>query len=268
MSPDFDQLPSAIRRNGRLARLGSREVPALLVTPEGTPSTPPPMVLWLHGRTANKELDPGRYLRLMRSGIAVCAVDLPGHGERSLSALQQSGYVLEVVLQMMDELDEVTEAALDQLAADPTRVGIGGMSAGGMVTLARLCHNHSYKAAWVEATTGNWRAQARLPMLRASQAAAIASADPIEHLDTWQEVPLHAVHCRADEWVPFEGQQAFIKALQDRYSQPDLVEFTVYDKTGALHEHAGFGIYSAEVKELQRLFFVKQLGAELPEETP
>lgn len=168
---------------------------------------------------------------------------------------------------MMDELDEVTEEAVNQLATDPTRLGIGGMSAGGMVTLARLCHDHPFKAAWVEATTGNWQAQARLPMLRASQAAAIASADPIQHLDHWQEIPLHAVHCRADEWVPFAGQQAFIQALQDRYSQPDLVEFTVYDHTGAQHEHAGFGIYSAEVKALQRLFFVKQLGAVLPEET-
>jgi len=34
----------------------------------------------MHGRTANKELDPGRYLRLIRAGIAVCAIDLPGHG--------------------------------------------------------------------------------------------------------------------------------------------------------------------------------------------
>ena len=204
----------------------------------------------------------------MRAGIAVCAVDLPGHGERAVPDLQDSAHVLEVVMQMVSELDEVTLEATRELGADPDRVGIGGMSAGGMVTLARLCKPHNYLAASVEATTGNWRSPGRMPMLQASEAVAIASADPIDHLDDWQEIPLQAVHCRADEWVSFDGQKAFIQALQDRYEDPELIQFTVYEKTGALHEHAGFGRFSAEVKEHQRLFFLKQLRPELIEETP
>ncbi|MCH2134765.1 MAG: alpha/beta fold hydrolase [Phycisphaerales bacterium] len=262
MSLKFDQLPSAIRRRGRLARLGPHEVPALLIPPEGQEDAPPPpMVVWIHGRTACKELDPGRYLRLMRSGMAVCAVDLPGHGERSVPALQESGHVLGVVLQMVSELDDVVHAAVEALGADPERVGLGGMSAGGMVTLARLCRPHRFRAASVEATTGNWRAQAHLPMLKASDAAAIAEADPIEHLDGWREIPLQAFHCRADEWVAFDGQDQFIQALRSRYRDPDAVTFSVFERTGAPNEHAGFGRYSAEVKEEQRLFFEHHLGA-------
>ena len=182
--------------------------------------------------------------------------------------MQKAGHVLEVVLKMVDELDEVTDEAVNQLGADPERLGIGGMSAGGMATLARLCRHHPYRAASVEATTGNWRAQARMPMLRASQAAAIASLDPLEHLDHWREIPLQAVHCRADEWGSFAGQQAFITALRDRYRDPGQIEFTVYDRTGAQHEHAGFGLFAAEVKDRQRLFFMQQLGTASPEETP
>ena len=204
----------------------------------------------------------------MRAGISICAVDLPGHGQRSVPEFQESNRVLEVVMQMVNELDDVTDAAIDELGADSTKIGIGGMSAGGMVTLARLCHPHPFVAASVEATSGNWKYQSKLPMLQATQAAAIASADPIDHLDQWTEMPIQAVHCQADEWVSYEGQLQFIQALKKRYQNPKLIEFDTYERTGALHEHVGFGQFSAEVKEHQRLFFLKHLKPLLAKETP
>ena len=221
--------------------------------------TSAPLVIWLHGRTAYKELDPGRYLRLIRSGISVCAVDLPGHGERTSPEMQESPQVLDVVLQMVEELDEITSAAIEILKADPDRVGLGGMSAGGMATLARLCRPHPYAACSVEATTGNWAAQATLPMLRASEAARIAEVDPIDHLANWREIPFQAFHTRADEWVPYKTQKQFITALQSHYHDPAAIEFVTFEQTGALHEHAGFGRYSADVKEQQRRFFCQHL---------
>ncbi|MBG80064.1 MAG: hypothetical protein CMJ39_05045 [Phycisphaerae bacterium] len=258
MTSRFDQLPSALRRHGYLDRLGSTGVPALLVPAEsGLPHGP--LVIWLHGRTAYKELDPGRYLRLIRSGISVCAVDLPGHGERSSPQLQESAQVLDVVLQMVQELDDVTEAAVERLNADPNRIGVGGMSAGGMATLARLCRPHRYAACSVEATTGNWAAQTTLPMLEASEADRIAEADPIRHLGNWREIPLQAFHTRADEWVPYQAQNEFIERLRRNYHDPNAIEFVTFQKTGALHEHAGFGRYSADVKEQQRHFFCQHL---------
>ena len=73
----------------------------------------------------------------MRAGIAVIA-DLPGHGQRFDATLQDSRHVLEVIRIMLDELDSVAGAGLAQLGADPMRTGIEGMSAGGMVAIARL----------------------------------------------------------------------------------------------------------------------------------
>ena len=59
MTSRFEQLPSALRQRGRTTMLGPSGVPALLVTPEtgGERSAPPPLVIWMHGRTAFKELD-------------------------------------------------------------------------------------------------------------------------------------------------------------------------------------------------------------------
>ncbi|MCH2149569.1 MAG: alpha/beta fold hydrolase [Phycisphaerales bacterium] len=258
MTSRFDQLPSALRRHGYLERLGSNKAPALLVPAEGGMLSAP-MVIWLHGRTAYKELDPGRYLRLIRSGISVCAVDLPGHGERIVPEMQESPQVLDVVLQMADELDEITSDATERLRADPDRIGLGGMSAGGMATLTRLCSPHHYAACSVEATTGNWTAETTMPMLQATEATRIAQADPIRHLANWREIPFQAFHTRADEWVPYQAQKSFITALQAHYHDPDDIEFVTFDQTGALHEHAGFGRYSAEVKEQQRRFFCQHL---------
>ena len=83
--PDLDaRLPSSLQAISETRRLGA-DVPSLVVRPESAPlggGDRIPFLLWMHGRTATKELDPGRYLRLARAGIGACAIDLPGHGER------------------------------------------------------------------------------------------------------------------------------------------------------------------------------------------
>ncbi|MCH2152726.1 MAG: hypothetical protein MK089_05240, partial [Phycisphaerales bacterium] len=51
----------------------------------------------------------------------------------------------------------------------------------------------------------------------------------------------------------------FIERLRRHYHDPNAIEFVTFEKTGALHEHAGFGRYSADVKEQQRHFFCQHL---------
>ena len=82
----FAQFPSYLAERSRTYKFG--EIPVLLAHPDW--DRPAPVVLWMHGRTANKELDPGRYLRWIRAGFAACALDLPGHGERAAPELQAS----------------------------------------------------------------------------------------------------------------------------------------------------------------------------------
>ena len=74
MPAESVHIPEALRPNVRWLRLGSPQVPALVVHPGWETGEPSPVVIWLHGRTVSKELDPGRYLRWMRSGIGACAL--------------------------------------------------------------------------------------------------------------------------------------------------------------------------------------------------
>ncbi len=256
----FAQMPSSLRVNARWQRLGASAVPALLVHPNWDNPEPAPVVIWMHGRTVNKELDPGRYLRWMRAGIGACAVDLPGHGERFDPELQQASRALDVVKQMVSEIDQIVEAIGELGVFDLTRMAIGGMSAGGMATLVRLCRPHVFRCASVEATTGSWRHQSHREMFADRTDAEVNALNPILHLDTWREIPLQAIHSKLDEWVDVNGQAAFINELRSRYSDPSIIEFIQYERTGAPYEHAGFGSMAADAKDRQRVFFLRWLN--------
>lgn len=282
--PRFAALPSALARQSRWVRLGPTGVPALLAHPDWT--TPRPVVIWMHGRTVNKELDNGRYLRWIRAGggaggtggIAACALDLPGHGERFDAARQSPARTLEVIAEMAGEIDGV----LDALAGpeyggvfDTSRCGIGGMSAGGMATLIRLTQPppkapHRLCAAAVESTAGNMTMLFRHDAARAmADASLLARIDPMLHIQTFMPVPLLALHSRADRVAPIECMTSFLGALAPHYARlgadPDWITLNAWDQTGAPDEHNGFGRVAAEAKSLQTAFFERWLGGVAPQ---
>jgi len=234
---------------------------------------PAPVVVWMHGRTASKELDPGRYLRWIRAGFAACAIDLPGHGERAAAELQTGVHSPAVISQAAAEVDRVVEA----LAAPEFKgvfqregMGIGGMSLGGMVALRRLCDPHEFKGAAVEGTTG-WLGGLYFPendVAGAGEGALARSGhdrevvlrvDPMEHLEGWRPIPLLALHSEADRMIPVAGMRAFIERLREHYkaagADPGLVQFKTWQETGAPDEHIGFGRVSNEAKNMQTDFF-------------
>jgi dienelactone hydrolase len=252
-------LPTSLRAISRIARLGP-DVPSLIVRPVGNalggPERKIPFLFWMHGRTATKELDPGRYLRLARSGIGSCAIDLPGHGERRTDEGQRPERILDNIEQAIEELDAVIIELADH-GFDLSRMAIGGMSMGGMVAIARLCRPHQFRAAIFEATSGNWTAQHQRQFFDHE---ATARLDPLTHLDSWREIPVLAVHSRLDEWVRHEGQAAFLAALRDRAEDPTIIESLDFDQTGAPHEHLGFGRCSNEARTREIEFLGRWLA--------
>jgi dienelactone hydrolase len=277
MDERFAALPRALAERSRRERLaadttpfGDGGVPALLAHPDegwwepGAEPLPRPVVIWIHGRTVSKELDPGRYLRWLRSGIATCAIDLPGHGERLDAARQGPETSLGVIEQCAEEIDLVVGALGDERfhgAFDPRRMAIGGMSAGGMVTLIRLCREHPFACAAVEATAGNFRALEGRSFYDPER---VERLNPMDHLRAWRPLPLLALHSRADQWIPVEAMEMFIDELRSHYhwsgSDPDLVEWVTWAETGAPEEHLGFGRFANDAKNTQTLFLRERLA--------
>ncbi|MEI6475162.1 MAG: alpha/beta fold hydrolase [Planctomycetota bacterium] len=263
MPQPFHQLPASVLAISRSVRLAGGTVPALLVHPyfdrgSGKVLRPAPVLIWMHGRTVTKELDPGRYLRLARAGIATCAVDLPGHGERLDAPRQAPEQTLGVVEQMVNELDAVLADIDSSGEHTACKRALGGMSAGGMAALVRLTRPHSFDAAVVECTTGSWRWQQHRAMF---DAARVAAMNPIDHLTDWREIPFLALHNSEDEWIPVDGQREFIEALRARAILPEHVQFHVYGPTGAPFEHAGFGRMASDAKERVTAFLTHSLTA-------
>ena len=280
----FSRFPSALAERSRPARFG--DVPVLLAHPDW--SAPAPTVIWMHGRTVSKEIDPGRYLRWIRAGIAACAIDLPGHGERLDAPRQGKAGTIGVIAQMVREIDRIVESlAAPEHAGlfDLDRLAIGGMSAGGMAALRRLCDPHPFIAAAVEGTTGcledlylptpgptpdetppdqtlpddatDHRAQSTAPR------EAIRAVDAAAHIATWRPIPLLMLHSETDRVIPFALAQRFARLARTRSYQagadPALVQLRSWPETGAPDEHAGFGRVAAEAKTAQVEFFQRTL---------
>lgn len=265
-APGPTSLPSALARQTRLVRLGPSNVPALLAHPDW--ASPRPFVIWMHGRTVSKEIDNGRYLRWLRAasgGIAACAIDLPGHGQRLDPLLHHPARTLEVIARVIDEIDGVLDAlnAYDGLF-DRGRAALGGMSAGGMATLARLSRPHRFRCAAVEATAGNMGLLFQVdPARSGSDAALLAGIDPIRHTAGFRPIPLLALHSRADRVAPIACMQTYVEALRARYREagadPELISLHTWDSTGAPDEHNGFGRVAAEAKSIQTAFLERHL---------
>lgn len=272
MNPRFAQLPKSLQETSQTVRLGD-DVPALVAHPDWEHGKQVPVVLWMHGRTVNKELDPGRYLRWVRAGIGAIAIDLPGHGERYEISFQGPARTLELISQAREEIDGVLNSIRDLGVFDMSRMIIGGMSAGGMVALSRLCSPHPFVGACVECTTGNLKdlyippaGMPGRPWPVKHVPEEITPVDPIENLEGFKPLPLLALHNEEDEMVPILGQRRFLDALRSHYelegAEPGLVELFTFSQTGAPQEHAGFGKYANDAKNLQLAFIKRVLGVD------
>ena len=170
---------------------------------------------------------------------------------------------------MVGEIDGVLESLKDLGPIDMTRLAIGGMSAGGMVTLRRLCDRHPFKGACIEGTTGNLAGlyfpepgtPTRVwPTTHSHKE--VSRVDPQERLEGFAPIPLLALHNEGDSMVPIAGQRVFLDELRGHYqskqADPGLIELRTFENTGAPGEHAGFGKFANDAKNLQ-LAFLKDL---------
>lgn len=269
MTNRFHELPRFLAERSRFTHLGP--APALLAHPDWESEAP--VMLWMHGRTAHKELDPGRYTRLLRAGIACCAIDLPAHGQRRDERSDDPAHSIELIAEACGEIDLIVSTLTETEGGrfDTSRMGIGGMSMGGMVALRRLCNPHGFIAAAVDASCGNLAelyfpgAGAPGPWKAAHDRAEVSRVDPAQHLEGWVPIPLLAVHSRGDRVVPWRAQEKFLEQLGDHYrkvgAEPALIERKVFDQTGAAMEHVGFGTHATEAKNAQAEFLARRLLA-------
>ena len=97
-----------------------------------------------------------------------------------------------------------------------------------MAAAHRLVTPHPYRAMLMEASTGNWAAQAHRPMFQ-------PFARRLQPKTRWAfghltPIPVLAQHSRLDEWIRFEGQYVLDARACAAQVTPEL---QAYDQTGA-----------------------------------
>lgn len=150
---------------------GARDgrVPGYLAIPAAM-SPPYPVVLLLHGLGSSKEdwwtetTDEECLAReLLSAGYAVCALDIPFHGERTHHSDYESAWSVIAVRGQINRYREMLvesvlehRRAIDYLATRPdidsARIGIFGRSIGGLVTYILTATDPRIKAAIVAST--------------------------------------------------------------------------------------------------------------------
>jgi alpha-beta hydrolase superfamily lysophospholipase len=267
----FAKLPTSLAEKARSVRLGrDAHIPALLIHPDWISCVP--TVIWMHGRTAYKEIDAGRFVRWMKAGFAAVSIDLPGHGERRDPRESDASAAIDILAAVIPEIDQVVESLADpvwQNAFDLDRMGVGGMSLGGMATLRRLCDPHHFLCAAVECTTGDltglYAETGPHPWGTTYPPQVVAPFDAQLHLGGFAPIPLLSLHSEADRIVPAALQRNFLDRLRAHYTaqgaSPDLIEFHTWPTTGAPHEHSGFGRVGNDAKNLQTDFLIRRLRA-------
>ncbi|MEO0511747.1 MAG: alpha/beta fold hydrolase [Planctomycetota bacterium] len=273
-NPRFDALPASLKTTSTLRRLAG--VPAMVTLP-AEDARPAGGVVWMHGRTAHKEIDNGRFLRLMRAGYASVALDLPGHGQRAEPGREHHDRTPGVLLEMLEELPGVIDAVRSDVPEiDADRLVIGGMSAGGMVAARACCDAHPFLGLAMESSTGWLRKLYSMDIedadgprgARSHSDEIVARVDAMAALEErrldWRTVPVLALHSAIDRTVPLACQTGFLDRVRSVYRErgddPGLVELKTWPETGAPYEHAGFGRVAGEAKSVFLDFCRRAIG--------
>lgn len=188
-------------------------------------------VLFFHGLGASKDGQTRELHELAAAGFLPVVVDSVGHGQRRWADWDQrmggEGWrdaMMGAVRQTRDEIPALIDALVERGWARPDRVGVAGISMGGMIAFA---------APLVDA-----RVSVCTPILGTPRWDGDPPDSPHRFPARFPPVALLAQNAGADESVPPDAARAFEATLRPRYRGRD-------DRLG-YREYAGCGHFMPE----------------------
>lgn len=197
-------------------------IPVLEVVPEDLVYEAVPLVVYYHGWQTRKELVLTQGRKLAAKGMRVILPDADNHGERLRpvspiisqtfwSSIYSNLFEFEYLLDYFRKLNLVTD-----------KIGVGGVSMGGMTTCALLTqHPEITAAACVMGTPSPVKYRdymlrrgvkegVKLPKDFVHLLSWVEDYDLSRHPETLEKRPLYFWHGRQDEKIPFEEVAAFV----------------------------------------------------------
>ncbi|MDT2755868.1 prolyl oligopeptidase family serine peptidase [Enterococcus asini] len=198
------------------------EIPLLEVVPQEQIHDRLPLVIYYHGWQTRKELVLTQGRKLAAKGIRVILPDADNHGERLRpvspivsqtfwSSIYSNLFEFEYLLEYFQKLNLVTD-----------KIGVGGVSMGGMTTCGLLTQHPEITAAACIMGTPSPTAYREYMLKRATKEQVklpkdfqkllswVESYDLSLHPETLHNRPLYFWHGRQDEMIPFEDVADFV----------------------------------------------------------
>ena len=205
-------------------RLGP--APALIARPAAA-ILPLPAVLWFHGFTAGKSAHRPELAKLAEAGFLAVGIDAAGHGERRLADFaerfqgtreenEREFYAL--VAATVAELPGVLDLLCRDGLADEGRIGVAGVSMGGMISYGAVVADRRIRAAAALLGSPEWP----------------HPESPHHHPSRFFPAALLSITGERDEAVPPAPARAFHATLADSYRrQPERLRYV--EIAGAPH---------------------------------
>lgn len=182
-----------------------------------------PAVLFLHGARGSKDDVPGCVAdRLNHAGVALIAIDAPGHGDRASRGVgaERAEYNRLARWNHYRQAGEELFAVFEALQADPginaERIGLAGNSMGATTALVAVGMGLSARAVL---SIAGWAGFARWVPDDPDSTALGEAIDPIVHAAAFPPRPVLLVHGTADDIVPIAGHRALYEVLLPHYSE-------------------------------------------------
>lgn len=214
-----------------------------------------PTIFFYHGFLSSKEIYSYFGYTLAKAGFRVILPDALMHGARAEKDEARTVANFWGILQNnIDELAILKDVFVGRGLADPQRLGVGGVSMGGMTTMAALV-----KFPWVKVAANlmgsGYFARLSHHLFPAYNAGDIVSRDvferevaPLLSLDIGgkaaliADVPLFVWHGEEDDVVPFAESQRLRQELSESGADANL---TFISEAGAKHKVSVYALAEA-----------------------
>ncbi|AEE97195.1 alpha/beta hydrolase family protein [Mahella australiensis] len=210
-----------------------------------------PMVIIIHGWSARKEnmLFPAYFLA--QSGFFVIAPDAYGHGERKTDALKEPlSILMNAIAITADDINTLIDNYTDDDRVDTTRVGLAGVSMGGIITYSYIVKkDRKVKAAVslistpdISAALDSSSKEALFKMAgidlhdddsKAKEILKIAEAiQPAKHYQDINGLPLLILNGTADPLIDIENVRKFYNFMKPIYYDAEAIQMIEYPDVG------------------------------------
>lgn len=221
-----------------------RTIPALeFYNPEASEKLP--VIILMHGFSGRKEHCFTHAYQLAQQGYFAVSVDLHLHGESSdgeFSAAQVTPRIIEVVERSIHNIEVLVNEYAHHAIADGRRIGLLGISLGGVVIYHYLQKRQPEIRAAVVNIAGAlpfWPITLRkimqhYPEFGVSEALIVRMEQELRSevfLDCVADFPLLMQYGQEDPIVPIEEVRRLYQTVQRQYTHPELIKLIEYPQT-------------------------------------